>query len=264
MPNYDLWGRDALKDEALRQAGKRGALRFGPGEDDVLRQISNAKKPKMKHALKSRIRYLEESGAEAQWMHAPLGLTPEKKKSEQQARVTKAKKKSGQRGRKAVVSSEAQTYCCRLACLTFNPDFWPLYLRSKGGGEGIGRDEQDKGAVGKNHEFYKKIAVAMCTVNWKDSNGNPLSLPDDHSTDERAPDTLLKALDALPAEMENSAAALQEELETIFRGDKETFLYDLQTRSYNWIKGIKAHHMVSIVVFGVGLRRDGACAMQGS
>lgn len=243
-PSFSLWGLPALKTEALRQAGSNKMLLYGSAPEHQLRQISNAKRADLIHALDARVKYRIELGLPPEWVATPVGVTPEKKKQKRDEKVERARKKAGREGGKAPVVTEVQTFTCRMVCLIMQPEFLDLYVQSKGGAGGIARAEQDEGAVGMKHKFYQKLAVAMVTVGWKDSNGNPLSVPDDHKQDDKAPESLTARLATLPEEMERSAASLVTELQEGFNGDRPTFLLDLQRRLFGWLKNVRKTHTV--------------------
>lgn len=102
------------------------------------------------------------------------------------------------------------------------------------------RGEQDAKEVNGRHRFYQLVAKAMATVGWKDSHGNPLSVPDDHSNDERAPERLKSLLDNL--DLKGAAVSLREEITTVFKGDETAFFVDLQQKCYRWLKEVRKHH----------------------
>lgn len=154
----------------------------------------------------------------------------------------KAVKKAG-RARGGAVNTPVQAYSCRMVCLTLHAEMFDLYLRSRGGSTGLSRGEQDAGAMGYRHAFYVTLARAMAKKSWKDSSGNPLSVPDNHANDSRAPDTLKSQLDTL--DLEGAATALQIELRVTFKNDETTFYFDLQRRLYTWLKEVKSEHTVS-------------------
>eukprot|EP00903_Cladosiphon_okamuranus_P005786 g5733.t1 len=242
-PNYDLWNLPDLRKEAIRQAGKRKGLKFGPMMEDEVKQLSNANRRDLSAALTKRMEWREGLGVEPEWTDTPIGVTPEKRKKQQAERTAKAKKKAGrghegqQKGRGF---TKHQGYCCRLACLTVLDEFYGEYLRSNGGGEGVVRGEQDSGEVNGRHRFYRLVAKAMATGEWKNEHVNPLSVPDDHSNDERAPPKLKSLLRDL--DLEGAALSLRGEVATVFAGDEEAFQVDLQQRCYKWLKEIRSHH----------------------
>lgn len=243
-PLFHLWALPKLKKEATREAGPRSALRYGPLPEHELRQISNANKQDLVHALTARMEWVASLDQQPEWTEIPIGITPEKKKARQESRIAVAAKKA--RG-STPQGGSSQPHYCRLVCLTVHPDFNGDYLCSRGGNEGVPRSEEDARAVGERHRFFVRVARAMATPNWRDSHGNPLSVPDDHSKDDRASDhlkSLLKNLD-----LEGSATSLQEELRTVFKGDEGAFYADLQSRCFKWLGIVRSHHTVSVVVF---------------
>ena len=242
MPNYPLWPLKDLKTEGFRFAGSRQGLKFGPGMEDYLKRISNQKKQPLVNALVKRCGYRKMLGLDAEWVNTPVGITPPPKKEQQHVQYAKAVKKAG-RGNGRGVVTPVQTYCCRMVCLTLHADMFKVYLRSRGGSVGLSRDEQDAGAMGAKHAFYVTLAKAMAKECWKDGNGNPLSVPDKHANDSRAPDTLKNQLDTL--DLVGAATALQAELRDMFQNDEKTFYFDLQRRLYSWLKDVKKEHTVS-------------------
>ena len=243
MPNYPLWPLKALKTGVFRIAGARQGLKFRPGMEYYLKQISNQKKQPLVNALIKRCEYREKHGLDADWVNTPVSITLEKKKEQQHKQYAKAVKKAGRaRGRGAVVTP-VQTHCCRMVWLTLHADMFELYLRSRGGSTGLSRDEQDAGVMGAKHTFYVTLAKAMAKEGSKDSNGNPLSVPDKHANNSRAPDTLKSQLDTLG--LEGAATALRAELRDTFQNEERTFYFDLQRRHYSWLKDVKKEQTVS-------------------
>lgn len=240
-----------MKSEAIRQAGSRKGLRYGPLPEDELKQLSNAKREDLQRALTERMRYREDLNLEPEWRAIRPGITPEKRKKRQEQMVAKAKKvAAGGAAKTKGTLTRNQGYACRLACLTVLDQFYDEYLRSKGGGDGVARGEQDSREVNANHRFYFLVARAMATVGWRDSHGNPLSVPDDHSNDDRAPERLKSLLENL--DLEGAAVSLREELEVVYRGDEGAFYAYLQESCYKWLKDIKKHHTVRGVPFVTG------------
>ncbi|CAB1120800.1 unnamed protein product [Ectocarpus sp. CCAP 1310/34] len=168
-------------------------------------------------------------GVEPEWKGIRCGVTPEKKKQLRRSRQT------GQ-----PTPNSSQALCCRLVCLTLHPEFKDDYMCFRGGGEGTARTELDVRATGAKHRFFARVARAMATPTWRDGNGNPLSVPNDHSKDELASEhlkSLLKRLD-----LEGAAKSLQEELRGKFKGDEGAFYADLQLRCFNWLKEVRGKH----------------------
>ena len=246
-PSFNLWGLADLKAEAIRQAGRRKGLKFGPLPGDEVRQISNANRPDLIHALVARMAWRERLNLEPEWSGIRLGVTPEKRKRKQEKIIAKAKKLAGGGvGKKQPRVAKNQGYVCRLVCLTLLEEFYDEYLRSRGEGGGTGSSAQDAKEVNERHRFYFLVARAMATVGWKDRNGNVLSVPDDSSTDERAPENLKSLLGNL--DLEGVAVSLQEELQTVYQGDADAFYAMLQVKCYEWLKETRSHHTVSTTV----------------
>lgn len=241
-PNFDLWVLKDLRHEATRQAGTNTALTYGPLPENVVRQISNARKDELVQALDARLKWREQLAQPPEWTDIPIGTTPEKKKQKREASIAKAKKKAG---KKETVESDVQGFCCRMVCLMMQPDFLDLYVKSKGGSTGIARAEQDEGAVGFRHIFYQRLARAMATIQWRDADGRPLSVPDDHAQDDKAPEALKARLASLPDDMERSAVTLHNDLQR-FDGDDNAFYLELQRRIFQWVKDVQANHTVSL------------------
>ncbi|CAM9979332.1 unnamed protein product [Pylaiella littoralis] len=241
MPFYQLWNVPELRKECARLAGddaKRGqrqGLRFGSSDTDVLRQISAAKKDEMVNALVKRADWREEYGGEPEWTRTPMGVTPEKKKREHERRVHNAERGCGRVGDGG--SSTHEGYLCRVVCLTLSPPLWDLYHQSKGK---ISRAEQDAKETGFKDEFYVKSAQAMVNVDWEDSNGNKVSVPSDHSKDDRAPDGLRRQLRAV--DLAGAARGLLNERRLQWPNNEEAFLFDLQKRCYAWLKEARSTH----------------------
>jgi len=136
-PSFNLWGLADLKAEAIRQAGRRKGLKFGPLPGDEVRQISNANRPDLIHALVARMAWRERLNLEPEWSGIRLGVTPEKRKRKQEKIIAKAKKLAGGGvGKKQPRVAKNQGYVCRLVCLTLLEEFYDEYLRSRGGGGG--------------------------------------------------------------------------------------------------------------------------------
>lgn len=193
-------------------------------------------------ALTNRMGWREQLGVEPEWLDIPPNTTPQKKLDAELKKVSKAKRKSG--GIEKV--SRSQAYCCRLVCLTVHEDFYEEYLAFRGGGRGTGRGEQDAREVGERHRFFRIVARAMAAEGWKDSNGNPLSVPDDHSKDEWASPKLKSLLSSL--DLEGAAVSLRRELVTVFKGDEDAFYSDLQSRCHRWLKDVRGYQTVSVKV----------------
>lgn len=240
---FHLWSLPSLKAEAVREAGRRNALKFGPLPADELRQISNANKSELVQALTSRMEWRVQLGQDPEWKTIRPGITPEKKKAHSEKALAAATRRA--RGGPPRAGS-SQAYCCRLACLAVHPDFYGDYLCFRGGGEGISRGEQDAKQMGPKHRFFVKVARAMATPNWRDSNGRPLSVPNDHANDERASDRLKSLLKSL--DLEGAAVSLHQELDTLFRGNEDVFFVDVQQRCFKWLKDIRSQHTVSLAV----------------
>lgn len=235
---FHLWTVGALKTEATRQAGARKRLKFGPMPEDELGSISNANKPDLVNGLQGRMDWRETFGPEfAEWRSIPAGITPEKKKKKAKKALADARKKAGEK------VGKTQSFCCRFACLALHPDFSDDYLRFKGGSDGTGRAEQDAKCVGERHRFFVRVAKSMATTEWLDTNGNPLSIPDDHSNDDRASPNLKALLQGL--DLEGVTETLQKELQVVFKGDEAAFYTDLQGRCFKWLKEVRAAHTVS-------------------
>lgn len=239
-PMWDLWPLPNLKAECARLAGRRASLKYGPLPEQVLASISNQNRGKLIYALTKRAEWRESLDLDPEWYFTPRDVTPQKKKMAALGKVAKAlRKKAGPK----ISITPTQMSCCRLVCLMLDPVLFELYVKSKGG---AGRDEQDAKATGANHQFYVEVAKAMATVGWESSTGNAVSIPDTHEKDALAPDTLKSHLAIV--DLEGAAAAFQRELRTVFGGDKDAFYHELQKRCFKWIKDIKAHHTVRVVL----------------
>ena len=83
-PSFNLWGLVDLKAEAIRQAGRRKGLTFGPLSGDEVRQISNTKRPDLIHALVARMAWREGLDLEPEWSGIRVGVTPEKRRRKQE------------------------------------------------------------------------------------------------------------------------------------------------------------------------------------
>ena len=59
------------------------------------------------------------------------------------------------------------------------------------------RDQIDRKAVGARHMFVTRAARAMANPDWKDSDRNGISLPNDHQNDSAAPLSLRSGLQGL-------------------------------------------------------------------
>ena len=66
-PSFNLWGLADLKAEATRQVGRRKGLKFGPLPGDEVRQISNANRRDLIHALVARMAWREGLNLEPEW-----------------------------------------------------------------------------------------------------------------------------------------------------------------------------------------------------
>ena len=69
------------------------------------------------------------------------------------------------------------------------------------------------------------------------SNGNIISVPDDHDQDDRAPDTLKKALASL--DLRGPALSLQRELADEWKGNKEGFMAGAAATLLRLVEGNK-------------------------
>lgn len=176
-----------------------------------------------------------------EWAQTPLGCTPEKKKKDHERRVNKAAKACGSVDEKGSAGlSVNEGYLCRLVCLTLSPPLWDLYHISRGK---ISRAEQDAGETGCKHEFYVKLAQGMVDEEWKDSNGNKVSVPSDHSQDDKAPEGLRRQLRSL--DLEGAARGLKNERRIKWKNNEDAFMYDLQKRCFDWLKEVRKNHTVS-------------------
>ena len=241
----ELWDLTQLKKEAGRQAGRRRALKYGPLPEDELKQLSNANRPQLIAALRSRMAWREELEVEPEWTNIPVGVTPQKKKDKAMAKVAKAARKhsGGRRALKTPKVTQSMAYSCRLVCLTTHEEFYDDYICYRGGSSGTPRGEQDTGAVGDRHRFVVRVARAMAQRDWKDKYGNAISVPDNHSKDTRAPDKLRILLADL--DLEGAAVSLQGQLETVFKKDEPVFYTWLQSECSRWLRDVKGHHTVS-------------------
>ncbi|CAN0450054.1 unnamed protein product, partial [Pylaiella littoralis] len=208
------------------------------GDDNVLRQISAAKKDDMVDALIKRADWRASYSDQPEWAQTPLGCTPEKKKKDHERRVNKAAKACGSVDEKGSAGlSVNEGYLCRLVCLTLSPPLWDLYHISRGK---ISRAEQDAGETGCKHEFYVKLAQGMVDEEWKDSNGNKVSVPSDHSQDDKAPEGLRRQLRSL--DLEGAARGLKNERRIKWKNNEDAFMYDLQKRCFDWLKEVRKNH----------------------
>lgn len=239
-PMWDLWPLPALKAECVRLAGRRASLKYAPLPEQVLPSPSNQNRGKLITALTKRAEWRKSLDLDPEWHFAQRDVTPEKKKNQALGKAAKAlRKKAGS----TTSITPTQMSCCRLVCLMLDPVLFELYVKSKGA---AGRDEQDAKATGANHQFYVEVAKAMATEGWTSSTGNVISVPDTHEKDGLAPDSLKSQLAGV--DLEGAAAAFQRELRTVFKGDKDAFYHELQKICFKWIKDIKGHHTVRMVL----------------
>ena len=70
-------------------------MKFGPLPGDEVRQISNANRPDLIHALVARMAWREGLNLEPEWSGIRVGVTPEKRKRKQEKIIAKAKKLAG-------------------------------------------------------------------------------------------------------------------------------------------------------------------------
>ena len=112
---------------------------------------------------------------------------------------------------------------------------WELYVKSH---NAPSRHEQDRKALGWKHDFVRELAKAISNPDWVDSNGNGISLPDDHKGDQSAPQSLLSALAGL--DLVGTASTLRAELPLDEAGNP---VYEgLMKRIAHAIEEIKAKH----------------------
>ena len=119
---------------------------------------------------------------------------------------------------------------------------WELYVKSR---NAPSRHEQDRKALGWKHDFVRELAKAISNPDWVDSNGNGISLPDDHKGDQSAPQSLLSALAGL--DLVGTARTLRAELPLDEAGNP---VYEgLMKRIAHAIKEIKAKRILAMRQF---------------
>ena len=87
-----------------------------------------------------------------------------------------AKKPKASEPKPSGAANPRQDFHCRLLCVVNCDRILKLHVRSRNAPD---REEQDRKAMGVNHEFITELAKAMVDPEYKDSNGNGISLPDE-------------------------------------------------------------------------------------
>lgn len=237
VPHFDLW---PLSDQIefarilLKKPGstRDGGIRYGATPEDILTNIYSAKKDVLSAALTKRAQYREENDMEREWELCPLGLTPEKKK----AKAGVAPNVMGKLPRKT------DSAVCRMICLLANDTkLLDMFVKSH---QKPSRDELDLHAIGSGRELYVQLAIAMVDEDWRSSDGNPISLPDDHLSDPKAPPELCNCLAAL--DLKAPARALRSCVNE--DDDGNLLLRPIQDQLKDWITDVKGKHAVSTLV----------------
>lgn len=237
VPHFDLWQLNDQIEFArilLKKPGstRDGGIRYGAAPEDILTNIYSAKKDVLSAALTKRAQYREENDMEREWELCPLGLTPEKKK-------TKAGVEPNLTGK---LPRKTDSAVCRMICLLANDTkLLDMFVKSH---RQPSRDELDRHAIGSGRELYAQLAIAMVDENWRSSDGNPISLPDDHLSDPKAPPELCNHLAAL--NLEAPARALRSCVNE--DEDGNLLLRPIQDQLKDWIIDVKGKHAVSTLV----------------
>ena len=229
VPNYPGWSRKALDKEVKRLGfGGKTGLRFGPGEDDILRSLSTATVTQIGHAFNARAFWRESDNAEPEWVDAPLGATPPPKKK-------KATPAPGGPRPPTSRSSMSVRMLCAMQC--------PVLFQQFGSSRNeASRGETDAGATGYNHVFYHGLARMMMTKNWVDANGSPLSFPDDHQ-DASAPEDLKALLVGYDFDSCVDSIIASVPLDE----DGRPITTELRKKMFGLLKDIKKDHTVCIL-----------------
>ncbi|CAN0292021.1 unnamed protein product [Ectocarpus sp. 4 AP-2014] len=129
QPNYEKdWLLTACQTELKRRAevaGQKGVLRFGDGEDDFKKSLSNVKKKEAAEILLAHDAWKVSKGVDPDWKQAPQG-TPEPKRL---AYAAKAAMEKEQEGDKRRVRSSADA--ARLAFILFSDEVYTKVLQSE-------------------------------------------------------------------------------------------------------------------------------------
>lgn len=210
-----------------QRLGSRAGLRVN--SNAVLKSVTSATKKDLAKALVDRTAWRKDQGQSPEWKETPIGITPVKKASAKKPKV------EGAGPPKAPTPKRA--YHCRLLAAMGDERLFALYTASRNNPT---RAEQDAKAIGHRHPFYVELAKVMADRDWKDSNGNEISLPDDHKGDTSAPDTLRSRLEGL--DLISPADTLLGSLE--LGSDGKPDYEPLQKQCVIWLKEIKSEYTV--------------------
>lgn len=227
-PHYGRWPVGELRAKAREVARnqKRRTLVFGDGPEDVLTSVSTAKRSRIAEAFIKLAAYRKARGEPQDYRHwAPV--TPEK-----------ANRKGKGKAKQVDLTRDANLLA-RIMCLLGDPEFFDLYSEYNRSAD---RDAQDAKEVGSRHKFIRKLAAATVNPDWRNSNGNPISVPIDHKHDNpEAPLDLMEALDEL--DLVTPAILLLNSLEKDEDGKPD--LTPVERALVKWIKAMTAENKVS-------------------
>ena len=194
--------------------------------------MSSASKKDLADALSGRASWRYHNEDAPEWEDTPTGIIP--------VRKTPAPKPDV-KGLLAKVKLPKQSFHCRLLCVMNCDHMFSLFEAANNAPT---RDQIDRKAVGARHVFVAKAARAMANPGWKDSNGNGISLPNDHQNDSTAPLSLRSGLQGL--DLVGTGTALLHALDRLEDGEPD--YRELETHILPWFREIKAGHTVSVPV----------------
>lgn len=171
-PNYPAWGVDLLRAELKRRAKGGHKIKFGPSSEDVENRLSQARRPRLEHMLRTWDAWMENEGLSPLWASSPL-VTPQKSHKAQNS------KKGGNDDGNTTTDHIRPSELPRLIAIVFSETFWGEVCGSEQGSDDRLAGKGESNVRGDRHPIFRRIAKAFADPAWKD-NGRPLSNPYTH------------------------------------------------------------------------------------